>query len=115
NAKPVGEIATKGQFGPCDADEPGDTPVNGVYQFTNADLGPFPGIAGILSSNGKYSGRVDEIQGDGVTDTPDFSLDKVGKPVPLHTEYSAPANGTDRDTYLNPVHATLVRSLISAN
>jgi hypothetical protein len=115
NAKPQGEIATKGQFGPWDADEPGDTPVNGVYQFTNADLGPFPGIAGILSSNGKYSGQLNEIQVEGVTDTPDFSLDKVGKPVPLHTEYSATVNGTDGDTYLHPVKATLVKSLIVAN
>lgn len=115
NAKPVGEIATKGQFGPWDADEPGDTPVSGAYQFTNADLGPFPGIAGILSSTGKYGGQLNEIQVEGETDTPDFSLDKVGKPVPLHTEYSATVNGTDGDTYLHPVRATLVKSLIVAN
>jgi hypothetical protein len=115
NAKPQGEIATKGQFGPWDADEPGDTPVSGVYQFTGADLGPFPGIAGILSSTGKYSGQLNEIQVEGETDTPDFSLDKVGKPVPLHTEYSATVNGTDGDTYLHPVRATLVKSLIVAN
>jgi hypothetical protein len=115
NAKPQGEIATKGQFGPWNADEPGDTPASGVYQFTNADLGPFPGIAGILSSSGKYSGPLNEIQVEGVTDTPDFSLDKVGKPVLLHTEYSATVNGTDGDTYLHPVRATLVKSLIVAN
>jgi hypothetical protein len=115
NAKPVGEIATRGQFGPWDADEPGDTPVSGMYQFTNADLGPFPGIAGILSSTGKYTGQLNEIQVEGETETPDFSLDKVGKPVPLHTEYSATVNGTDGDTYLHPVRATLVKSLIVAN
>ena len=115
NAKPVGEIATKGQFGPWDADEPGDTAVSGVYQFTNADLGPFPGIAGILSSTGKYSGQLNEIQVEGETDTPDFSLDKVGKAVPLHAEYSATVNGTDGDTYLHPVRATLVKSPIVAN
>jgi hypothetical protein len=39
----------------------------------------------------------------------------VGKPVPLHTEYSATVNGTDGDTYLHPVRATLVKSLIVAN
>src|SRR5262249_54509898 len=98
NAKPQGEIATHGHFGPWDADEPGDSAVSGEYKFTNADLGPFPGIAGILSSTGKYSGQLNEIQVEGETDTPDFSLDKVGKPVPLHTEYSATVNGTDGDT-----------------
>jgi AsmA-like C-terminal region len=115
NAKPRGEIATRGNFGPWDSDEPGDTPVSGTYKFTNADLGPFPGIAGILSSTGKYNGQLNEIQVEGETDTPDFSLDRVGKPVSLHTEYSATVNGTDGDTYLHPVRATLIHSLIVSN
>src|ERR1700730_11151644 len=115
NAKPKGEINTNGKFGSWDADEPGDTPVSGSYQFTNADLGPFPGIAGILSSTGNYSGQLNEIQVAGQTDTPDFSLDRIGHAVPLHTEYSATVNGTDGDTYLHPVRATLLHSLIIAN
>jgi uncharacterized protein involved in outer membrane biogenesis len=115
NAKPKGEIATRGTFGPWDADEPGDTPVTGGYTFKDADLGPFPGIAGILSSTGKYSGQLNELEVDGVTDTPDFSLDPVGHKVPLHTEYSATVDGTNGDTYLHPVRATLVKSLIIAN
>lgn len=115
NAKPKGEIATHGNFGRWDANEPGDTPVSGSYEFTDADLGPFSGIAGILSSTGKYSGRLNEIQVAGQTDTPDFSLDPVGRPVPLHTEYSATVNGTDGDTQLHPVQATLLHSLIIAN
>ncbi len=114
NGKPVGEIVTRGRFGPWNADDPGGTPVSGEYDFTNADLGPFPGIAGMLSSSGKYDGLLAELQVQGHTDTPDFSLDKVGKPVPLHTEFSATVDGTDGDTYLHPVNATLVHSLIVA-
>lgn len=41
-------------------------------------------------------------------------LDKIGKPVPLHTEYSATVDGTNGDTLLHPVRATLVQSLIIA-
>jgi hypothetical protein len=114
NAKPQGEIATAGTFGPWDAEEPGDTPVRGSYQFTDADLGPLPGIAGTLSSTGDYRGQLNEIAVDGKTDTPNFSLDPVGRPVPLHTEFSATVDGTDGDTYLHPVRATLGRSLIIA-
>ena len=114
NAKPKGEIDTSGEFGPWDLDEPGGTPVSGAYQFTDADLGPFPGIAGILSSTGKFSGALAELQVDGETDTPDFSLDKIGKPVPLHTEFRATVNGTNGNTLLHPVRARLVRSLIIA-
>jgi hypothetical protein len=114
NAKPEGEIATEGDFGPWHLDEPGDTPVSGAYNFVNADLNPFPGIAGTLSSTGTYSGQLDSLEVQGETDTPNFSLDKVGKPVPLHTEYSATVDGTNGDTFLHPVKATLGRSLIIA-
>lgn len=115
NAKPKGEIATHGSFGPWDADEPGDTAVSGEYNFTDADLDPFAGIGGTLSSNGKYSGQLNKLEVEGVTDTPNFSLDPIGRPVPLHTEFSATVDGTDGDTYLHPVRATLLHSLIIAN
>jgi hypothetical protein len=114
NAKPQGEIATRGTFGRWDADEPGDTPITGTYEFTDADLGPLPGIAGTLSSTGDYHGQLNEIEVTGKTDTPNFSLDPVGHPVPLHTDFSATVNGTDGDTYLHPVRATLGQSLIIA-
>jgi hypothetical protein len=114
NGKPKGEIATHGRFGPWNADDPGGTPVSGDYEFTHADLGPLPGIAGILSSTGRYSGLLSNLEVDGQTDTPDFSLDKIGRPVSLHTDFSATVDGTNGDTYLHPVNATLVKSLIVA-
>jgi uncharacterized protein involved in outer membrane biogenesis len=115
NAKPKGEIVTVGMFGPWDTEEPGDSPVSGKYNFTNADLGPFPGIKGILSSTGKYDGQLNSIHAQGETDTPDFALDPVGRAVPLHTEFDATVDGTDGDTYLHPVTATLGRSVIISN
>ncbi|HUL35679.1 MAG TPA: AsmA-like C-terminal region-containing protein [Candidatus Eisenbacteria bacterium] len=114
NGKPIGDIATHGQFGPWNADDPGETPVSGEYQFTNADLTPLPGIGGVLSSTGRYAGALAQLEVDGTTDTPDFSLDAVGTPVPLHTEFSATVDGTNGDTQLHPVSAVLVRSLIIA-
>jgi hypothetical protein len=115
NAKPKGEIATSGEFGPWDGDDPGSTPVSGTYAFDNADLGPFPGIAGILSSTGEYAGELDRLQVSGKTDTPDFSLDNVGKPISLHTDYSATVDGTNGDTQLHPVHSVLGNSEIVAS
>jgi AsmA-like C-terminal region len=115
NAKPVGEIKTKGDFGPWQVDDPGSTPVSGSYTFTDAKLDPFPGIAGTLSSTGKYSGVLGRLEVEGLTDTPGFSIDPVGRAVPLHTEFSATVDGTNGDTYLHPVRATLIRSQITAN
>jgi hypothetical protein len=114
NAKPKGEIATQGEFGPWNADDPGATAVSGSYGFEKADLGPFPGIAGILSSTGHYQGKLDELEVRGETETPDFSLDRAGKPFPLHTDYSATVDGTSGDTLLHPVHAILGESVIVA-
>jgi hypothetical protein len=115
NAKPTGEIVTHGAFGPWNAEEPGDTPASGEYKFANADLDPFAGIGGTLSSTGKYSGQLNRLEVAGETDTPNFSLDPIGRGVPLHTEFSATVDGTDGDTYLHPVRATLLHSLIIAS
>ena len=115
NAKPVGEIRTNGEFGPWQIDEPGASPVSGSYTFTDADLGPFPGIGGTLSSSGKYSGVLSNLEVQGQTDTPAFTLDPVGHPVPLHTEFWATVDGTNGDTYLHPVNALLAHSRIIAN
>src|SRR6202040_1476059 len=115
NAKPEGEIATKGTFGPWNAEDPASTLVSGDYNFSKADLDPFAGIGGTLSSTGKYSGHLNQLEVQGETDTPNFSLDPVGRPVPLHTEFSATVDGTDGDTYLHPVRAMLLHSLIIAN
>jgi hypothetical protein len=114
NGKPVGEIATDGTFGPWNKDDPGGTPVFGEYKFTNADLTPLPGIGGTLSSTGKFAGVLAELDVNGETDTPNFSLDAVGTPLPLHTDFSATVNGMNGDTLLHPVTAVLARSLIIA-
>ena len=49
-------IAAVVVFGPWVAAEPTDTPLDGVYDFKNADLSVFKGIAGHLDSTGKFAG-----------------------------------------------------------
>jgi len=114
NPKPVGEIKSVGQFGPLDEFSPRDSAVEGDYSFRDADLGTLKGIAGILSSTGKYSGTLGRIAVDGQTDTPDFRIALCGRRVPLHTDFHAIVDGTDGDTYLEPVQATLLHSSFTA-
>jgi len=114
NPKPVGDIQSAGVFGPLEEENIRETAVRGTYSFTNADLGPLKGIAGILSSEGKYSGVLGRIEVDGETDTPDFSLEVSGHHVPLHTVFHAWVDGTDGDTYLQPVKASFLRSSFTA-
>ncbi len=115
NPKPVGDIQSSGLFGPWQQDSPRDTPVQGDYSFTNADLGTIKGIAGTLSSTGQYSGTLDNIAVHGKTDTPDFRIATSGHAVPLHTEFHAVVDGTSGDTYLKPVNATFLHTSFTAN
>ena len=47
---------------------------------------------------------------DGNVDVPDFRLPQFGNAVVLHTTFHAKVDGTDGDTWLDPVEATLGRS-----
>ncbi len=114
NPKPQGDIHSTGQFGPLNEKSPRDTAVMGDYSFTNADLGTLPGIGGILSSTGKYGGTLGRIEVEGQTDTPDFRIAVSGHRVPLHTDFHAIVDGTDGDTYLDPVKAKVLNSYFTA-
>lgn len=114
NPKPVGDIQSSGQFGPFQELSPRDTPVQGNYTFSDADLGTIKGIGGILSSTGKYDGTLGRIVVDGATDTPDFRIAISGHPVPLHTDFHAIVDGTDGDTYLEAVKARVLQSSFTA-
>jgi hypothetical protein len=114
NPRPAGTILTTGTMGPWIVEDPGETPLNGSYRFEHADLGVFKGIAGILQSTGKYEGVLRDLVVDGQTDTPDFRLTSFGTAMPLHTEFHAHVDGTNGDTKLEPVNATLGQSHFTA-
>lgn len=107
NPRPTGAVHTTGTFGPWDVDDPGESPVAGDYTFTHADLGNFRGIEGTLNSTGHYTGTLNDITADGDTDTPDFRLSRSDNPSDLKTHFHARVDGTNGDTWLDPVDATL--------
>ncbi len=114
NPKPPGIIQTTGKFGPWNLDEPSETPVAGHYVFQNADLSVFTGISGILSSVGDFTGVLQNIVVDGTTETPDFKLDSGARAVHLSTQFHAIVDGTNGNTYLQPVNAQFLSSKVSA-
>jgi AsmA-like C-terminal region len=114
NPIPKGHIQTRGSFGPWHAADPGKTPLSGRYQFTEADLGTIKGIGGILSSVGDFAGQLERIDVRGTTKTPDFSVDISGQPVPLDTTFHAIVDGTNGDTYLEPVDAQFLSTKLTA-
>lgn len=115
NAIPTGDIHAKGTFGPWNNDSPGDSTVTGHYTFDHADLNTIKGLGGILSSIGEFTGQLDNIVVDGTTEMQDFSLDTANHPMPLHTKFHAIVDGTNGDTYLQPVDARLGESDFSCS
>jgi hypothetical protein len=114
NPEPPGEITASGNFGVWNINHPGQTPVSGEYKFDQADLSVYHGIAGMLSSVGKFGGRLAHIDIAGSTDTPDFEVQSGGHPVQLTTEFSAYVDATHGDTFLKHVDAHFSRTHVVA-
>jgi hypothetical protein len=114
NPKPVGNVRSTGHFGPWQDDNPRDTPLDGSYEFTHADLSSIHGISGILSSTGRFGGTLGKIAVEGVTETPDFRLDVSDHALALRTEFRAVVDGTTGDTRLEAVKARVGRSELTA-
>jgi len=75
----------------------------------------FNGISGMLSSVGDYQGVLRNLIVDGTTDTPDFKLDRGGQAVHLTTQLHAIVDGTNGNTYLQPVKAHFLNSDVITN
>jgi hypothetical protein len=115
NPIPKGEIDCAGDFGPWDAEDPRQTPVSAQYTFSNADMSTLKGLSGTLHSAGKFSGPLDYLNVEGVTDIPDFALRMSVHPVALHTDYKAIVNGTNGNVTLKPVIAKFRNTVLIVN
>lgn len=114
NAVPPGQITTTGSFGPWKKVVPGLTPLDGTFTFENADLGVFKGISGILTARGSYSGKLERLDVNGETDTPNFMVNVSGHTVPLKTKYRAIVDATNGDTQLVRIDATFLKTTLVA-
>ena len=110
NPKPPGEIVTHGKFGAWTKGNPGETAISGEYTFEQADLGVYGGIAGTLSSTGKYSGALQHIDIAGTTNVPDFAVKSGGHKVQLVTKFDAFVDAIHGDTFLKRVDAHFGRT-----
>jgi hypothetical protein len=114
NPEPPGEVTAEGKFGVWNENDAGETPISGNYKFAQADLSVYGGIAGTLSSTGKFEGKLAHINIAGRTDTPDFEVKSSGHPMRLTSEFSAYVDATRGDTFLKRVAADFRKTHIVA-
>jgi hypothetical protein len=110
--EPVGDLQIQGKIGPFQRDQAGGTPLSGTYTFKNAKLEQFTGVGGVLSSEGKFDGRLQSLDVTGTTDTPDFQLDVGVHPVHLKNKFHAVVNATNGDLRLDPVESSFGKTTV---
>jgi hypothetical protein len=115
NPVPPGEIQASGRFGPWKSKELRDIPVSGSYKFSNAKLDVFAGIAGSLSSTGRFDGLLAAISAYGDLSIPEFELKSTRHPVNLKAKFQAKINGTNGDVVLDQVDASYLHTEVHAN
>jgi hypothetical protein len=115
NAEPPGEITSKGKFGPLNMGDLGATPLSGEYEFQQADLSVFNGIAGTLSSTGDFGGTLGEIGVRGTMDIPDFEVVRSKHKVHLTSRFDANVNAKNGDVVLKQVQASFLQTSVAAS
>ncbi len=114
NPLPPGEIRAHGKFGPWNHTDPGQTPLQGQYDFENADLSVFEGVAGILSSHDDFHGVLAHIESHGSIDIPNFMVTRSKHATHLGADYHAFINGTNGDVDLERVNASFLKTHVVA-
>ena len=112
NPTPPGDLRVNGLLGPWRSGKANETPLAGRYSFERANLGAFHGIAGTLSSQGSFTGSLEQIEVSGKTDTPDFEVTSTGHKVALSTDFQARVSTKNGDVVLERVDARLGKSRI---
>jgi hypothetical protein len=115
NPKPLGPVHSEGTFGPWVTADPGMSAMSGTYHMEKAEMGVFKGIAGLITSDGRFTGTLRSLAVTGTSTIPDFRLLHFGNPMPLATRFQARVDGTDGDTWLDHVDATLGGSQFSTS
>jgi hypothetical protein len=107
---PPGEVHSKGTFGPWNESAPSKTPAQGSYSYEHADLGAFDGVAGELSSQGDFQGKLEQLQASGTIEIPNFEVTRSHHRVRLSSQYQAVVNAMNGDVALSRVDTTVLKT-----
>ncbi|TCK71578.1 AsmA-like C-terminal region-containing protein [Acidipila rosea] len=115
NPIPPAQLQLSGQFGPLQLGNPGSTHLTGSYSLRHADMGVFPGIAGQLSSDGRFDGPLNRLAVSGEALVPNFEVKSAHHPLPLKAGFQTVVNGATGDVVLKSVIAQLARTRLESH
>lgn len=106
NPKPAGHILAKGEFGPIQPKNLGNTAVNGTFRFEQAKLEDIGKLRGELTAEGTLTKTLDAIAADVNADVPRFAVGD-GRPIPVKAHVQCTIDGLNGDVVLNAVDGTM--------
>ena len=115
NPEPPGEVASTGHIGSFSAGGFRSTPASGAYLFDRADLSAFSGIAGVLSSNGNFSGTFGSLIVHGEANIPNFEVVRSGHALALQTRFTVSVDAASGDVAIQELNAVRGRTKIAVN
>lgn len=108
---PRGRVSARGDFGPVDTNDLGNTPLRGEFTFDNVRLNDIGTLRGTLAARGHFEKTLAAITADVTAEAPDFALgDGRSERVTSHAQCTI--NGLNGDVVLNDVALRLGRSTI---
>jgi hypothetical protein len=114
NPEPSAQVSVTGMFGAWKQNNTGATPISGQYTLKDADLSAYRGIAGTLSSAGRFEGSLGHIEITGATDAPDFAIRKGGHAVRLTAQFSASVDPTCGNAFLQHADIDFLKTQVTA-
>jgi hypothetical protein len=105
NSNPDDNMAVSGTVGPLMLGKIADTRISGSYQFRHADLSSYKVIAGDLSADGRFAGRLGRAEVDGTAKIPNFEVTRSRHLLGLTAEYRAIVDGTNGDVVVESAQA----------
>ncbi|HWE84781.1 MAG TPA: AsmA-like C-terminal region-containing protein [Terracidiphilus sp.] len=114
NAIPWGRILAAGSFGPLNASSLGETPVSGSFTFDHVNLSDVGELHGTLASSGRFNGKLDALDAQAQTETPDFAV-KDGHATSVSGAIECTVNGTNGDVAYRSLEARTGGTVVRAS
>jgi hypothetical protein len=105
NEVPPGKIHSAGVFGPWNPGNPANTPLHGEYTYQDANLAGLKELSGTMQAQGKFSGKLGDIQTQGNVDVTNFHVTDTSHYRELKAAFQAEVDGRNGDTTLDSVRA----------
>lgn len=114
NPNPKGDLAVSATVGPLMMGKVAATPIFGSYQFRHADLSSFKNVAGDLSADGRFKGRLGRAEVAGIARIPNFEVTRSRHSLGLSAEYLTTVDGTNGDVVLESAQAHFLGTTLIA-